>query len=185
MEVHRIRGPAAERCCRQGRSCSVSLPWFSLVASDVLFGVQRLTTQGTTIWEALFCGVCWDVICEPGMQSGVHLRNYGELPGRRLPRPIQRILQKRRQRYALPFFNLSRSLNFLQCMCIYPTWQRKQALVYSFRPVPLHTILPSLHRLWGWIGRTIRPRASRPTPHLSSHILSRRRQHPFLGDGRK
>ena len=43
----------------------------------------------------------------------------------------------------------SRFLRLLQCMCIYPTWQHKQALVYSFRHTPLHTTLPSLPRVQG------------------------------------
>ena len=97
---------------RGARALSVS-PSFSLVTSDVLFCVQRLTAQGNAIWETLFRGVCWDGICESGIHSGIHLRFHGKLPGRRFYRQIQQLLQKRRQRYALPFFNLGRSLSVL------------------------------------------------------------------------
>jgi len=169
---------------RGARALSVTLS-FSLVTSDVLFCAQRLTAQGKTIWEVLFFRVCWDVAWESGVYSGIHLRFHGKLPGGRLHRQIQRLLQKRRQRYALPFLNLSCSLNVLQCMFIYRTWQHRRAPVYSFRRTPFHTTHPSPPHLRGWVGRTIRPRASRPTPHLNLRTSSRRRRSPFLGGGRK
>ena len=169
---------------RGARALSVS-PSFSPVTPDVLFCVQRLTTQGDAIWETLFRSVCWDVICESGVHSGIHLRFHGKLPGRCFYRQIQPLLQNRQQRCALPSPNLSHSLSVLQCTFIYRTWQHKRAPVYSSRRTPRRTTLPSPPRLRGWIGPTIRPRASRPTPHLSLHTLSRRRRGPFLGDGRK
>ena len=72
---------------RGARALSVS-PSFSLVTSDVLFCVQCLTAKGNTIWETLLHGVCWDVICEYGVHSGVHLRFHGKLPRRRFYRQI-------------------------------------------------------------------------------------------------
>ena len=89
VEVYYICGPTVKYRCRQGCSCTVSLPLYSTEIFLTPLCIQRLAAQGDTIRKALFRGVCWDAVHKHVVHSGLHLRIRGELPGRRCSRPIQ------------------------------------------------------------------------------------------------
>ena len=71
----------------------------------MLSGTQRLGTEKKTIQKALFRSVHPYAPREFCGHSDLHQDIYGKLPGRFFTYPIQRPLQKRRQRYAFPLFH--------------------------------------------------------------------------------